>query len=243
MYSTTMDIPEIKSTIQGFFGDGLALIVGSGLSCAEGIPGMPALANFLDNAINSDYAGAIADEWAGAAALIEDHGLEAALLQVEISEELEKIITKLTAQCIAEAESKAIKEVFAGGRVLRLSKLLPCLLKPRSGLPIITTNYDRLIEIAGEQVGLGVDNMFVGSFAGTLNEKEAAACLLRNVQKHKQSVRYIFREHIKISKPHGSLGWYLQGDKPLQNMFGTEHDDWSYGDRCNNPKLLDTTRP
>jgi hypothetical protein len=39
-----MNINDLKKHLQNHFRDGLVTIVGSGLSVAEGIPGMPALA-------------------------------------------------------------------------------------------------------------------------------------------------------------------------------------------------------
>ena len=42
-----MDYDELVKFVQGHFTDGLALVIGSGLSSAEGIPGMPELAAHL----------------------------------------------------------------------------------------------------------------------------------------------------------------------------------------------------
>ena len=52
-----MDYDELVDFVQGHFTDGLALVIGSGLSGAEGIPGMPALATHLSN-----RAGALASD-------------------------------------------------------------------------------------------------------------------------------------------------------------------------------------
>lgn len=136
-----MEFSELKVQLQNYFRDGLVIVVGSGLSCAEGLPGMGQLADYLDANIKTDHPGPLVDEWAPASALLKDHGLEAALLKVEISEELEKVISKLTAQCVAEAENSVISEVLSNGRNLKLSMLIPHLLKPDGGIPFITTNY------------------------------------------------------------------------------------------------------
>ena len=58
-------------------------------------------------------------------------------------------------------------------KTLRFTRLLKHLLKPGTGVPVVTTNYDRLLEIASEEAGLGVDMLFVGQFAGHLNELES----------------------------------------------------------------------
>ena len=47
--STKMDYDALVTFVQKHFTDGLALVIGSGLSAAEGIPGMSALATHLSN--------------------------------------------------------------------------------------------------------------------------------------------------------------------------------------------------
>jgi hypothetical protein len=42
-----MMLDEIKKHLQGHFTDGLVTVIGSGLSCAEGLPGMGELADHL----------------------------------------------------------------------------------------------------------------------------------------------------------------------------------------------------
>ena len=49
-----MDCDALVTFVQEHFTDGLALVVGSGLSAAEGIPGMPALATHLSNGSGAD---------------------------------------------------------------------------------------------------------------------------------------------------------------------------------------------
>ena len=48
-----MDYDALTSFVQEQFTDGLALVIGSGLSAAEGIPGMAALAAHLINRATS----------------------------------------------------------------------------------------------------------------------------------------------------------------------------------------------
>jgi hypothetical protein len=95
------------------------------------------------------------------------------------------------------------------------------LLKPASGIPIITTNYDRLIEFAAEQAGLGVDTMFVGNYCGYLNEKESQNSFLREVIfKGGRRIQYRYHERLKLFKPHGSLDWYQSANGPLRHSGG-----------------------
>ncbi len=79
--------------------------------------------------------------------------LETALLSHAPTDQVEAAIVALTADLILADEAKVLSEVLNSGRCLRFSKLLKHMLKPNSGIPIITTNYDRLIEVAVECEG------------------------------------------------------------------------------------------
>lgn len=210
-----MDLHEIKKRLQQHLSDGLVTVVGSGLSCAEGLPGMGELADHLRAAVGPGLAGDDLAMWAKLAPLIKDKGLEAALLVMPPTPGLESAIASATAVLVSERERKVVTEVFAGTRKLRLTKLIRHFLKPSNGLPIITTNYDRLVEIAVEEAGFGVDTMFVGHFAGALNERESKLSFCRNVTFKKPNFTYHYRHRAIVYKPHGSLDWYLRDGKPV----------------------------
>lgn len=213
-----MELHELKIRLQRHFTDGLVTVVGSGLSCAEGLPGMPALAEHLSATINPDALGEDREIWSEIIGLIASLGLEAALLIKKPTASIETEIAAKTASFIIQHEKKVIAEVFRGARVLRFTRLLKHLMKPsdRTGLPVITTNYDRLVEIAAEEAGLGVDNLFVGRFAGRLDEKGSLASFCRDVDmKRGGRARLVMSERVNIFKPHGSLDWYLRAGKPV----------------------------
>lgn len=210
-----MELHELKTHLQQHLSDGLVTIVGSGLSCAEGLPGMGELANHLHAVIGPDLSSADVATWSEIVPLIQSKGLEAALLEKPPSAGLEAAIATATAELIAARERSIVTEVFAGARTLRLTRLIAHLLKPSSGLPIVTTNYDRLVEIAAEEAGLGVDTMFVGRFSGTLNERESRLSFCRDVTLKKNHVAYHYHPRALVCKPHGSLDWYLRNGKPV----------------------------
>lgn len=210
-----MDLDEVKRRLQQHLSDGLVAVVGSGLSCAEGLPGMGELADYLQANVGPGLSGDDLSVWAVIAPLIKDMGLEAALLVKAPTAGLESAIAAATAALVSERERKVVTEVFTGMRTLRLTKLIPHLLKPSNGLPIVTTNYDRLVEIAVEEAGFGVDTMFVGHFAGKLNERESKLSFCRNVTFKKPSFTYHYRQRAIVYKPHGSLDWYLREGKPV----------------------------
>lgn len=211
-----MQLHELKTILQQHLTDGLVTIVGSGVSCAEGLPGMTFLADHLCIEVGTKIPADRQQEWQETIELIRTEGLEAALLKRAPCPAIEMAISSVTASLIAERERAVVKEIFSGARTLRLTKLIQQLLKPSSGLYIITTNYDRLVEIAAEEAGLGADTMFIGRFAGGLNERESRMSFCRNASYKNKRFAFQYQPRAVICKPHGSLDWYIRRDKPVQ---------------------------
>jgi len=212
-----VELSAFKKRLQDHLGDGLVLVVGSGLSCAEGVPGMAALGHHLLIHIPKDLSKEDSKLWEEIHPLIASEGLEAALLRKAPSPSLEAAIVQSTAEFIADAEATIISEVFNKSRKLRLTGLIPHLLRPDGGIPIITTNYDRLAELACEEAGLGVDTMFCGHFAARLDPQESFWSFCRNVKLVAgKNVRYKFAPKANIFKPHGSLDWYHREGDPVR---------------------------
>lgn len=212
-----MEIGELKQRLQDHFTDGLVTIVGSGLSVSEDIPGMVALAGHLLERVpqrlnNNDRA-----SWGKVEAdLSAGKDLETALLDNLANAALEAVIVELTASFILETETKIVQQVIAGERVLRFTRLLGHMLKPNTGIPIITTNYDRLIEIAAEAAGLGVDTLFVGQLVGRFNPKQSRYSLCRGIVQRRKTVHRTYADHIVLLKPHGSLDWFFHNEEPIR---------------------------
>lgn len=210
-----MNDHDLKTRLQSHFSDGLTVVVGSGLSCAEGLPGMGKLAEHLRIHVGPALEKEDLKQWSKLEPLILDKGLEAALLEVSPRPGVESQIARLTGQLIAEQERSVVSEVFNGTRILRLTKLVPHLLRPAAGLPVITTNYDRLVEVAIEEAGLGVDTMFIGRYAGKLNPLQSQLSFCRDVTVKGGKAHLSYQSRAIICKPHGSLDWYLRGDTPV----------------------------
>lgn len=211
-----MKIHDLKLLLQQHLTDGLVTIVGSGLSCAEGLPGMGELATHLDATVTTGLAAADIDRWRAISPLLPTKGLEAALLEAPPTPGLEAAIVARTAELIAMRERQIVAEVFSRTRTLRFTRLVKQLLKPQTGLPIVTTNYDRLVEVAVEEAGLGVDTLFVGHFAGELNEQESRLSFCREVTLKAGRVQYRYRPRANVFKPHGSLDWYHRDGRPVR---------------------------
>ncbi len=178
---------------------------------------MGALADYLCSHIGPELSEDDQKLWLELSPLIKAKGLEAALLSKPPSATLEASIVAKTGDLIAAREREIVAEVFNRARTLRFTRLLRHVLKPGSGIPVVTTNYDRLIEIASEEADLGVDTLFVGHFAGQLNEQESRLSFCREVSlKGKNNVQFRYRPKVNLFKPHGSLDWYHRDGKPVR---------------------------
>ena len=167
---------------------------------------MVELATHLDATVTTDLAAADVDRWNAISPHLPAKGLEAALLETPPTPGLELAIVARTAELIAMRERQIVAEVFSRTRTLRFTRLVKQLLKPSTGLPVVTTNYDRLLEVAVEEACLGVDTLFVGQFAGELNEQESRLSFCREVTLKGGRVQYRYRPRANIFKPHGRAG-------------------------------------
>jgi len=217
-----VDVNKLKTQLQSYFGDGLVTIVGTGLSIAEGVPGMPDLQRHLQERMPKTANPAMTSDWSKIASLLTSgKGLEAALTDAPPRAELESAIVDLTSDFVLAAEMSVIQEVLAGTRILRFTRLLKHMLKPNNGIPVITTNYDRLLEIGAERTGLGIDTMFCGQHISHFDPKGSKLSLCRGVAlaKGSKSVRLTYKKFVKLFKPHGSLDWYLLNDTPVRCQY------------------------
>lgn len=215
-----MTLDQLKRRVQDHLTDGLVLVVGSGLSAAEGVPGMRALATHLRAEVPMKCTDESLPTWQTIAADLDDGiDLETALLKTPPGPALEPLVMALTAEFIGAAEAQVVEEAISGNRVLRFTRLLRHLLKPNSGIPVITTNYDRLIEVATEMAGLGVDSLFAGSHVGRFDSKESQLSLCRSITQRRKRAYLSYAEHVVLLKPHGSLDWFLRNGDPIRTSL------------------------
>jgi len=207
-----VDYDALVKFVQGHFTDGLALVIGSGLSAAEGIPGMPALATHLSDGADV-LTGTDATLWNQIEAVLDaDEGLEAALLKQPPSDTLEAWIAKGTCELLMPKEREIISAVFRGDHTLRLTTFLSKVLKPTTGLPILTPNYDRLIEVACEMAGFHVDTTAVGQYAGAFDHARSCMGSCRGITTRAKTTVLDHFPRAIILKPHGSFDWYQSGN-------------------------------
>lgn len=217
-----MGYDALLKFLQNHLTDGLAFVIGSGLSAAEGIPGMPTLASHL-----SAHAGALSGADVSLWSLIQSEldagaGLEPALLKHAPSEGLEFWIAQQTVELMMPKERDIITTVLRGERTLRLTDLLTKILKPKAGLPIVTTNYDRLIEVACEMAAFHVDTTAIGQYAGEFDHARSCMQSCRGIVKRGRTT---FLDHFPraiVLKPHGSFDWYRVGNEARRSSFDVD---------------------
>jgi hypothetical protein len=212
-----MNIDDLKRQLQAIFVDGIVTIVGSGLSCAEGLPGMGALADRLKAVVPGIIDAADAAAWDVVVSLLDSGtGLETALQEAAASSDLDAAIVSVTADYLVEEEGRVLAECINTERVLRFARLLPHLSAstPKHSV-VVTTNYDRLIEFAVESAGWGVDVGFVGRLWGRHDPMESDKSFVKGLVQHGKYPKLAYRDRIRLYKPHGSLDWFLHGDQPV----------------------------
>lgn len=213
-----MELTELKRQIQDHFRDRLVTVVGSGLSASEGLPTMGQLESHLRAEVPKYVSAESAGEWEQVEAeLAIGDGLEAALHRVQVSEDLGAAILSVTGSYVLEGEREVIRSAVAGERTLSFARLLPYLNpQPNDPVPVVTVNYDRLIEFGAEMSGWGVDTMFVGARLGVLDPDLSARSFVQKITRRpKGGYRLIYRNRIAVYKPHGSLDWFKSDQGPL----------------------------
>lgn len=203
-----LELSSVKRLLQDHLQEGLLLVVGTGLSIAEGIPGMKPLAERLKSVIPSRLALAPDPAWSDVARALDDgDNLEVAMSKAKLQSSTVDSIVEVTACFISDQERKVFERVLSGKRVLPFTTFLKHLFKAGKTFHLITPNYDRLIELAAEAADVGVDSRFFGYLYGRSDPKRSADC-------HRESyfigrnARFRPLSCLCVHKPHGSLDWF-----------------------------------
>ncbi len=183
------------------------LIIGTGLSILYKIPGMKDLTEHLDKEIKKVTETDLKKMWVDRYINIKTKGLEAGL--VNLSQEENKLVDFIktsTAEYILKSEEKLHDSIIK--RDTGFSRLLAYLrgtvtIKNKV-IDIMTPNYDRVIEIVCDKLGIGVINSFYGSLYGKFD---------RNLLKHPtQTYNCATKIWVRLYKPHGSINWVNENE-------------------------------
>lgn len=212
-----MDLGSVKRRFQNFLGEGLLLVVGSGLSCAEGLPSMGALADAVDGAVATQPDATLKTAWASISTRVPEVGFEAALQAQPPDAGLGVLVRGVIIDEVGRREQEVVQQVLQGRRTLLLTRLLKHVSFSPFGLPIITTNYDRLVELACETIGIAVDTLFDGQVIGQLSPERWQYAQIREMRTEPRTgQRATYRNFAQVLKPHGSLDWWAGAGKPFR---------------------------
>ena len=192
------------------------VIVGTGLSIIYGVPGMGALARYLDTEIKKSTDDNLKRMWNNRHQVIKNKGLEAGLVNLTQEETiLVDAIKIFTARYILESEEElhnAILESNTGFSKL-LSYLKGTVSVNNRVIDIMTPNYDRIIEIVCDKLGIGVITGFSGSLYRKFNKN-----LLKQPTEMYNCKKNTW---VRLFKPHGSINWINEnGYEYLTNDYG-----------------------
>jgi len=208
-----LELSSVKRQIQDHLQEGLLLIVGTGLSIAEGIPGIAPLAEHLKSEIPAKITAIPDPGWKQVvAALDSGDNLEAAMGKVTLNATTVDAIVAATATLISTKEREVFEHVLNEKRILPFTVFVKHLFKAGPKFHLITPNYDRLVEFATEAAQIGVDSRFFGYLHGRSDPKRSADAHRESYINGKTSS---FRHcpSLCVHKPHGSLDWFEVGGK------------------------------
>ena len=184
---------------------------------------MPSLASDLIQVMPRTMTDAVKNEWDPIAQSLDaGAGLEETLLAHPPSHELHTLILNEVARFVGEHERSVLRRVLTGTQTLRIGTLLPHLVPQPGGIPIVTTNYDRLIEYAAEIQEIGCDTMFVGHYLGVADATASHWAFCRGVRLARKSVVPKYANRVALAKPHGSLGWYRFNGRSIRASVDLE---------------------
>lgn len=223
-------IPEdIYNRIQEIFRATPALLIGSGFSCAYGLPHMGALGKHLVDNIEDNLISTSAKSlWKAALPAVKanlEQGLNTIPSGADGREELVEAIRQETSRHIInktiEAEDKILlmKNLESLAPIRLLKRLFEGSPQNAECLPVITTNYDTLLELFCDIAGLPLDTGFSGLRRRRMrNPPIFSTQYLRTISAGKKAASYDHRPclTIRLMKPHGSITWHPTSIGPIE---------------------------
>lgn len=159
-----MEKEEIFRVIQEFTSNPPLILAGTGLTIPIGIPGMGALADYLQKQLDEKYNDHPA--WINVTKKLNSGmDLETALSEDKLDSVLLDDVKKFTWELINKSDIDFLKEHHLKGHKGAFATLIGKFLRTTGHhLDIITTNYDRYIEYCCEQYDVEVDTGYKGIY-------------------------------------------------------------------------------
>jgi hypothetical protein len=185
--------------VQDCFASVPVIVLGSGHSCAFGIPGMKDLTDYLCREVSKEVALGDKQTWKVLKEKVQIVSLEAALQEIQLSPELTDLIIRKTWDYIFPADKEVLMHVIGNINYLPLSRLYRHLFNStHQRIQLITTNYDCLAEYSVDAAGCAWTTGFGYGYIGNRYGNHQLTIL-----KGHNSFRMV-----DIWKVHGSLNWY-----------------------------------
>lgn len=189
--------------VQDCLGLAPVIILGSGHSCAFGVPSMSGLADYLCSEVPKEIVVDDNSAWEVFVEKIQHLSLEEALHEIQLSPQLTDLIIRKTWDCIFPANTKVLEHVIQSRDYLPLSRLYRHLFNStHQRIQLITTNYDCIAEYAADAAGYA---WATGFGYGYLGNRYGSTAL--TISKGCTSFRMV-----DVWKVHGSLNWYRAPD-------------------------------
>ncbi|GJD75763.1 SIR2 family protein [Methylobacterium goesingense] len=224
-------LPEdIHLAIQGIFRSTPAILIGSGFSCGYGMPGMWHLGEHLSNTVGPRLQDADAIAlWARSIEAVK-HDLEKGLNTIATGDRGRELVVSIvreeTASFISERTYEAEEAILAAAETIDhaparlLRRLFHGAPQNTDCIPVITTNYDTLLELFCDIASLPVDTGFTGFRHRWARQPPTFPTHYRRtvVTKHKGGSLYDHSPYltIKLLKPHGSINWRSSTKGPIE---------------------------
>ena len=211
------------------------LFFGTGSSCAlDSKFGMPALAESLDKELGAEA------DWPKVASIIKSgKSLEQALTGVPLCQNMKTLIQNKTGDFIASIDRSVRDDLLQGRRHWVGEQLLKALthrLPPRNPrLPVVTANYDMLIEYACAHQEIRCTTGFLGDLIRVWNW-DGAQDSLNSTSVSKQGARTMTLTNplprVELFKVHGSINRFNHGNRQI------ECDLWSNAAPVGLPRVI-----
>lgn len=206
------------------------LLVGTGTSVAMDTDlGMPALANHLIDSITNDTV-----DWDAVAKKLKQYiDLETALTGISLTEPLRNEIAIQTAAFVAQKDAKLRDDMLTGKKTWPGEPLLKQLMVGLSPtwprLPLVTSNYDMLIEYACSKANIPYITGYHGEVLRRQDWSKARERLYRLNSitmggKRRDTITAI--PHVELMKVHGSINLFRSSSAD-RNFI--ENDIWAAG--------------
>jgi len=219
-----IDKDSIYKTFQEICRQLPIVILGSGPSCAAGIPCMEALAKHLLKKMGNN----ISDKWREISDdLRKNVDLEKALSNNPPSENLNNEIIKIVGRYISKKDKEVRNDYFYGHTAIPVERLINYFRSET--LTIISPNYDCLVEYCCDKLKIPCNTSFVGYFRKNLDfekaEREAEyvdSVIVRGRRKRIEKIT----PHVKLFKVHGSIDWYDFNNSTVSDIFLIESEKY-----------------